>query len=56
MNEQKKDTALDEEALEGVTGGKFDDFGKDRMQGLMDQTWDKIRENESANDNKENQP
>ena len=56
MNEQKKDTALDEEALEGVTGGKFDDFGKDRMQGLMDQTWDKVLEGESSKNDKEVTP
>ena len=48
MNEQKKDAALDEEALEGVTGG-----GDPWTEHLIDQAWAKIHKSESANDNKE---
>ena len=48
MDEQKKDTALDEEALEGVTGGGLSDW--------VNQAWAKIQENSGSKDNKEEQP
>lgn len=48
MDEQKKDAALDEEALKDVTGGG--------VNAWINQAWAKIQENESAKDSKEEQP
>ena len=48
MDEQKKDAALDEEALKDVTGGGIPTW--------VDHAWAKIQENSGSKDNKEEQP
>lgn len=54
-DEQKKDAALDEEALKDVTGGLFDrGIGRgDTVQELLDEAEDMLHKCESAKNDKE---